>query len=106
MRRQVVAGPAEYTAANVGNLLPELGDFANQRIDLLLLADDDLVQLVEQVFIEAGLDLQIGQAMVSGVGGVGRLHAAIGHELMARLGGADLIAETDSDMATMGRHYR
>ena len=82
MRRQVVARPAEHTTAGVRNLLPELGNFAHQRVDLLLLADDDLVQLVQQVFIEAGLDLQIGQAMVDGVG---RLHAAIGHELMARL---------------------
>ena len=64
MRRQVVAGPAEHTAAGVRKLLPELGDFAQQRVDLLLLANDDLVQLVQQVFIEAGLDFQIGQAMV------------------------------------------
>ena len=82
MRRQVVACPAENTAAGVRNLLPELVHLANQGVDLLLLADDDLVQLVEQVFIEAGLDLKLGQAVVYGVVG---LHAAIGHELTARL---------------------
>ena len=53
-------------------------DFAEQRVDLLLSANDDLVQLVEQVFIEVGLDLEVGQAMVDGVGS---LDAAIGHGL-------------------------
>lgn len=77
MRRQFVPCPSEC-AASVGDLLAELRDFTDQRVDLLLLANDDLVQLVEQVFIEAGLDLQVGQAMVDDVG---RLHAAIGHVL-------------------------
>jgi hypothetical protein len=74
MWRQVVACPAQDSAPGIRNLLPELIYLANQRIDLLLLADDDLVQLVEQVFIKAGLDLQIGQAVVDGVG---RLHRGL-----------------------------
>ena len=84
MRRQVVAGPAERAAARFGHLLAQPLDFAQQRVDLLLLADNDQVQLVEQVFVEAGLDLQLGQAVVGGVVGFGRIHAPIGHELALR----------------------
>ena len=71
MRRQVVAGPDENTAASVRNLLPQLRQLACQGVDLLLLANDDLVQLVELVFVEAVLVFQVGQAMVCGFGGFG-----------------------------------
>lgn len=81
VRRQVVAGAAEHAAAGFGHLLAQPLDFAQQRVDLLLLADDDLIELVEQVFVEAGLDFQLGQAVVGGVVGFGRIHALIGHEL-------------------------
>ena len=84
MRRQVVAGPAERAATGFGHLLAQPLDFAQQRVDLLLLADDDLIELVEQVFVKAGLDLQLGQAVVDGVVGFGRIHAPIGHELALR----------------------
>ena len=77
MRRQFVPCPSECRAASVGDLLAELRNFTEQRVDLLLLANDDLVQLVEQVFVEAGLYFKFSQAVI---GGVGRLHAAIGHE--------------------------
>ena len=40
-----------------------------------------LIELVEQVFVKAGLDLQLGQAVVDGVVGFGWIHAPIGHEL-------------------------
>ena len=83
MWRQVVAGPAENAAARIRHLLAQPLDFAPQRVDLPLLADDDLVELVQQVFVEAGLDFQFGQAVVDGVVGFGRLHALIGHELAA-----------------------
>ena len=83
MRRQVVAGPAEHAAARLGYLLAQPLDVAHQRVDLLLLADDDLVELIQQVFVEAGLDFQLGQAVIDGVVGFGRLHALIGHELAA-----------------------
>ena len=78
MRRQVVASPAEHAAASFGNPLAERFDVAYEVVNLQLLADDDLVQLVQQVFIEAGLDFQLGQAVVGGVGGV---HCRIGYEL-------------------------
>ena len=84
MRRQVVAGPAERAATGFGHLLAQPLDFTQQCVDLLLLADDDLIELVEQVFVEAGLDLQLGQAVVGGVVGFGRIHAPIGHELALR----------------------
>lgn len=84
MRRQVVASPAENAAAYVRNALPEFGHFAQQRIDLLLLANDDLIELLQQVFVEAGLDFKFGQAVVSAVGGVVGLHGLIGHPLRAR----------------------
>ena len=84
MRRQLVAGPAERAATGFGHLLAQPPDFTQQCVDLLLLADDDLIELVEQVFVEAGLDLQLGQAVVGGVVGFGRIHAPIGHELALR----------------------
>ena len=37
--------------------------FADQRVDLRLLANDDLVEFVEQVFGKAGFDLEFGQAL-------------------------------------------
>ena len=77
MRRQVIAGPAENAAAGFGNLLAQPLNFAQQRVDLALLADDDLVQLVKQVFVEAGLDFEFGQAVVDRIGCV---HCPIGHE--------------------------
>ena len=95
MRRQFVPCPSECSAASVGDLLAELRDFTDQRVDLLLLANDDLVQLVEQVFIETGLDLQVGQAMVDDVG---RLHAVLDtfwlkppHVIDRRLRGFDVM---------------
>ena len=81
MRRKVVAGPAEHAAAGVGHLLAQPLDFTQQCVDLLLLADNDLVQLVEQVFVKAGLDLKLGQSVVDGVVGFGWVHALIGHDL-------------------------
>ena len=92
MRWQVIAGPAESAMTRLGNLLAQPLDLAHERVDLLLLADDDLVELVKQVFVEAGLDFQLGQSVVGGVVGFGRLNALIGHELAARLasiGGPD-----------------
>lgn len=89
MRRQFVAGAAEGAGAGLGQLLSQVGELTCQRVDLLLLANDDLVQLVEQVFAEAGLDFEIGQPLVDdlagrvgGTGGerVGVVHGLIGHE--------------------------
>ncbi len=60
--------------------LPKLGNFQNQQVDLPLLADDDLVELIHHVFGEAGLDLQIGQALFNFVRG---FHYRIGTEFRA-----------------------
>jgi hypothetical protein len=38
-------------------LSPELADLADQRIDLLLLAKNGLVELLQPIFGEAGFDL-------------------------------------------------
>ena len=35
--------------------------------DLRLLAHDHLVELIQQVFVEAGFDFQVGEALLSGV---------------------------------------
>lgn len=84
MRRQIVAGPAETARTRLANLLAQPLDLAHERVDLLLLADDDLVKLVKQVFVEAGLDFQLGQSVV---GVVVDLHTPIGHEAAARRAG-------------------
>lgn len=41
-----------------------MAQLANQCINLLLLANDDLVELIQQVLAKAGLDFQIGQSLV------------------------------------------
>jgi hypothetical protein len=68
LRRRVAANRLN-TPRGFGHLLAQPLDFAQQRVDLLLLTDDDLVSLVQQVLIEAGLDFQLGQAVVCGVVG-------------------------------------
>ena len=61
MRRQFVAQAARRATAAVGAGLSQIRDLARQLIDLLLLAHDDLVELVQQIFAEGRLDLQIGE---------------------------------------------
>jgi hypothetical protein len=84
VRRQVVAQvalcPAVAFALPIGHLLAQPGHLADQLVDLVLLADDDLVELVEQVFGVGGFDLKVCQALVTDVG---VLHAPIGHEKSA-----------------------
>ena len=46
------------------HLSPQLAHFAHQGIDLLLLPKDGLVELFQPVLAEAGLDFQIGQALI------------------------------------------
>jgi len=77
MRRQFVAQVALHGLAVFGLLPAKLGQLAQQGVNLLLLAKDGLVQLVQQVFGVAGLDFQLGQA---GVGVVRMFHGAIGPE--------------------------
>ena len=53
------------------------------RIDLLLLAVNDQVQLLQQVVAVAGLDFQLGQALV---GIVRWVHGGIGQDFYVRPG--------------------
>mgnify|MGYP006982268869 FL=1 len=65
MGRQFVAGilhgsvPARSGAVG---LFLELGDLLRQSVDLLLLAKNRQVELIEQVFGVAGLDLELVEA--------------------------------------------
>ena len=61
--RQVVQ-QARRAACHASLLqLAQLGQLANQGFDLLLLANHYPVELVEQVFCKAGLDLQRCQSL-------------------------------------------
>jgi hypothetical protein len=77
VRWQLVARIAQHGLAAFGQLLAQARDFAQQQIDLLLLAVDRGVELLQQVFGVAGLDLEFCQA---GVGVVQGVHARIGPE--------------------------
>lgn len=63
MRRQLIAQAPWRARFSVRNLLPKLGQLTNQQIELPLLANDDQVELIDHVFGEAGLDLQISQTL-------------------------------------------
>ena len=65
MRRHVVTQAARRISAVAGHRLPQCGDLANQQIDLLLLANHNRVELFEQVFGKAGLDLQRVEALLN-----------------------------------------
>ena len=65
MGRQFIPQVAARAYAAFGDGLAQVGDFANQLVDLLLLANNDLVQLFKQILLEAGLDLEIRQALPS-----------------------------------------
>jgi len=64
MRWQVVAQIARRSQTAIGAGLAQAGNLVDQQVDLFLLADDDLVELVKQVFCVAGFDLQLGQTVV------------------------------------------
>ena len=64
MGRHFFAQVARHADFPVSGRLSKVTYLENQNVDLLLLADDDLVQLIQQIFGEAGLDLEIGQALV------------------------------------------
>ena len=74
MRRQFVAQIERCCTASFWNLLAQTPQLAGKVVNLLLLAVDDEVELIEQVFGVAGLDLQVIQALLK-VGGI--LHCAI-----------------------------
>lgn len=64
MRRQVIPQAAYVAWQAIICRLAQFSHLADQQINLLLLANDDLVELLQQVFGETGLDLQLGQALV------------------------------------------
>ena len=73
MRRQLIRrATGSHTGLAIRQHLPQLAGFPQQRIDLLLLPHDDLIQLIKQVLCKAGLDLQLCQPVIS-VGAVSRL---------------------------------
>ena len=75
MGRQLVAQVARGRAAALGHLLALAQQFSGEVVNLLLLAINGEIELIEQIFGVAGLDLQIVQALFEG-GGI--LHGAIG----------------------------
>jgi hypothetical protein len=68
MRWQLITQAATGGLCAVGCGLPQLGHFAQQLVNLLLLARNDVIQLLNQVFRVSGLDFKIGQTLVCGVG--------------------------------------
>jgi hypothetical protein len=77
MRWPLIPQPSKLPASAVALLLFQVRQLTHKQVYLLLLADHYLVQLLYQVFGEAGFDFQLGQALVGEVG-VG--HGAIGHD--------------------------
>ena len=57
--RQVIAQVAALTAAGLGHAVFEQHQLADQRVDLRLLANNDLVELLDQVFAVAGFDFKV-----------------------------------------------
>lgn len=76
MGRQIVAQVARRS--RFAGLLPQVREFANQQVDLRLLANNDFVELVQRVFSKAGLDFQLGDALLGTFCGV---HGGIGHHV-------------------------
>lgn len=72
MRRQFVAQTAkDGGAVSRGHLVAQRGELSGEAVDLGLLARDDLVERVQQVFCEARLNLESCEAGI-GVGGFHR----------------------------------
>ena len=89
MRRQLIPQAAKGSRLRLGGSLAQALDLARKAVDLVLLAHDDGVELIEQVFGEAGLDLEVGQSLFGAVfgvvfKGVRVFHAPIGREVAAR----------------------
>ena len=80
MWRHVVAQAARCACPAIRGGLPEFNDCSNQIINLFLLAHDDVVKLLQQVFGVGGFDFQISQALINVVGVVREIHERIGHE--------------------------
>ena len=61
---QFITKATKATCAAVGRLLAQVAHFANECLNLLLLLKNGLVELLDQVFGETGLDLKIHQSFV------------------------------------------
>lgn len=75
--RQIFQGIASAAQAVVCANLAQVAQFTNQLVNLQLLAHDDKVELIQQVFREAGLDFKLVEAVVDGVGGSVMCHPPI-----------------------------
>lgn len=58
VRGKLVSQIARAVGAGLGRLLAQLDDFVREPVDELLLLVNGQVQLIQQVFCEAGLDFQ------------------------------------------------
>ena len=68
MRRQLVAQAAQRAAfPRIAQLLPQRDQFAQQQVDLLLLAEHGFVQPVDQVLGEGELHFEFGEAVLDRV---------------------------------------
>ena len=67
MRRQIVGSAAQRRGIGFEALLAQLQQLMHERVNLLLLPDDDLVEFIKQIFREAGFDFQVGESLVGGV---------------------------------------
>lgn len=85
MWRQVLQRLGRGTGRGVHQCATQLAKFAQQGVDLLLLAHNDLIQLVEQIFLETRFDFQIDQALLDLVS---VLHAAFCQESRCTHNGA------------------
>ena len=63
---EVIAQAAPWCLNAVCGRLPQFSHLAQQQINLQLLAGNDQVQLLHQVFGVSCLDFKIGQALVCG----------------------------------------
>ncbi len=62
---QLIAQAGESTRAAVWRLLAQSAYLSDECVDLLLLLKNGLVELLYQVFGEAGLDFKVHQAFVN-----------------------------------------
>lgn len=68
---------ARATRTVVGAELAQVTQLTDQLVNLLLLAHDNEVELIQQIFRKAGLDFKLGEAVVNRVRGGGMCHAPI-----------------------------
>jgi hypothetical protein len=64
VRGELIAQTREPARAAIGRLLAQLAHLSNEGVNLLLLLKNGLVELLHQVFGEAGLDFKVHQAFV------------------------------------------